>query len=481
MHKQICDGFRAAIVSGSLGAGQRVPSTRALATELQVSRLPVLNAYAQLMAEGYFESRIGSGTVVCTSLPKRNVDGNRQKVTHSGARPVSRRTGDVLIRELPPWVRGWGAFGVGRVAYDHFPLQIWSSIVARHSRNMHANSFHYGDQMGSPALRETIASYLRTARSLHCEASQVMIVTGSQQALELCALALCDPGDQIWMEDPGYRLSRDAFLLAGCRPVPVPVDKEGMDVAAGYRLSPKARAAVITPSHQFPLGVTMSAQRRMQLLDWAHNTGSWIIEDDYDSEYRYDSSPIASLQGLDVNDRVVYIGTFSKVLFPSLRLGYIVIPSDLIPHFMNVRRTIDITPATLYQDVLTEFIEEGHFARHIRRMRALYHERRTVLVESLAREFGPGSEIIGSEAGMHLVTTMPDGTSDLRIAEEAAKEGIWAWPLSISYFGGTSRPGFILGFGAADAEDIPAATRRLRELVDSNRGVTAQAAELAAR
>lgn len=471
-HKQICDAFRVAIANGSLRPGQRIPSTRALATELRVSRLPVLNAYAQLLAEGYFESRVGAGTVICTSLPDRYTSsgpaGQRRPVLRSGPRPVARRATTIPYRELQPWFRGWGSFGIGRVAFDHFPLQTWSSLVARHGRNMYANAFHYGDQMGSPALRETIAAYLRTARSMRCDASQVMIVTGSQQALDLSARVLVDPGSHVWVEDPGYRLSRDAFALAGARLIPVPADNDGLDVEAGIRLSSKARAAVVTPSHQFPLGSTMSAQRRLQLLDWAHENGSWVIEDDYDSEYRYGSSPIASLQGLDENARVIYIGTFSKVMFPSLRLGYIVIPSDLVKFFTTVRRTVDITPSTLYQDVLADFINEGHFARHIRRMRLLYHERRTTLVENLKSEFGDSIEIHGSEAGMHLVITLPDYIDDTAIADQASRENLWVWPLSITYLNRPARRGFILGFGSATVEQIPGAVRHLKRLIEAS-------------
>jgi GntR family transcriptional regulator / MocR family aminotransferase len=469
IHKQICDAYRVAIVDGILRPGQRVPSTRTLASELRVSRLPVLNAYAQLLAEGYFESRVGAGTVICTSLPDRftvsQSTGVRSTVARSGPRPVAQRTSILPRRAAPPWVRGWGAFGVGRMAFDQFPLQVWSPLVSRHLRNIRTNSFHYGDVMGSLALRETVASYLRTARSVRCEAAQVMIVTGSQQALDISARVLLDPGNSVWFEEPGYRLSRDSFALAGCRLVPVPVDNEGLDVAAGIRLSPKARAAIVTPSHQFPLGVTMTAQRRFQLLDWAQNTGSWIIEDDYDSEYRYESSPIASLQGLDVNARVIYIGTFSKVLFPSLRLGYMVIPADLVDHFMIIRRVMDLGAPSFYQDVLTDFIGEGHFARHIRRMRVLYQERRTALVESLSRELGSSVEVIGSEAGMHLTVTLPNGTDDVDIAERAARQNLWVWPLSTTYLGQATRTGFILGFGSTAISDIPHGVQKLRDLL----------------
>ena len=468
LHKQIYDAYRLAIVNGHLHPGQRVPSTRVLSSELGVSRFPVLDAYSQLLAEGYFESRVGAGTVVCSSLPERftlSAPNNKHSVpSKPESRTVARRASTIARAENVPWARGLGAFGLGQVAFDQFPHRVWSKLVARHCRKMNAESAHYGDHMGLLTLRETIASYLRTARSVRCEAEQVMIVSGSQQALVITAHVLLDPASSVWVEEPGYRLARDAFALNQCNVVPIPVDKEGLNVAAGILRCRKARAAIVTPSHQFPFGVTMSAQRRLQLLDWAQNTGAWIIEDDYDSEYRYESSPIASLQGLDLNRRVIYVGTFSKVLFPSLRLGYVVIPPDLVDSFLTVRRALDLGPPNFSQEVLTDFIGEGHFERHIRRMRILYRERRTILVESIEREFGSMVEVLGSDAGMHLTMKLPNEISDIQIAERAARQNLWIWPLSAAFFGQAAFPGFVLGFGSTAAADIPDSVRKLRKL-----------------
>jgi GntR family transcriptional regulator/MocR family aminotransferase len=469
LHRQIYDAYRTGIVSGTLRPGQRIPSTRALASELGVSRFPVLNAYAQLLAEGYFESRVGAGTVVSSSIPDQLTSSEPTRARfappRSGPRPVARRSSLLPRLESFPWLLGWGAFGVGQVAFDQFPLPIWSNLVARRCRNMDARSFHYGGPLGSKALRETIATYLRTARSLRCEAEQIMIVSGSQQALEISARVLLDPGSRVWVEEPGYRLARDVLALAGCHLIPVPVDLEGLNVAVGIKRCRKARAALVTPSHQFPLGVTLSASRRLQLLEWAQSSGSWILEDDYDSEYRYGSMPIASLQGLDVNSRVIYIGTFSKVLFPSLRLGYVVIPSDLVERFLAIRRAMDLGPPTFYQEVLADFIGEGHFARHIRRMRVLYGERRSALVNSIREELGSLVEVLGDEAGMHLAVTLPERSRDLEISERAARQNLWIWPLSSSYLGDVARPGFILGFGSTPAAEMPNAVRKLRNLL----------------
>lgn len=466
LHRQIYDGYRAAIVGGSLRRGQRIPSTRVLASELGVSRFPVLNAYAQLLAEGYVESRVGAGTVVSNLLPD-----DLTKTPPAGVRPVASRSQPRLIArrstlmegiEKLSWLGGWGAFGVGQVAADQFPHHIWSRLIARCTKNCDAMSFHYGNRMGSEALRETIASYLRTARSVHCEAEQIMVVSGSQQALDISARVLLDSQSSVWVEEPGYPWARKVFALTGCRVIPVPVDQEGIDVAAGLKRCRKARAAFVTPSHQFPLGVTMSAARRFQILDWAQSSGSWIIEDDYDSDYRYDSSPIACLQGLDSSARVIYIGTFSKVLFPSLRLGYIVMPMDLVNHFVTIRRAMDLGPPTFFQNVLGHFIDEGHFERHIRRMRISYRERRSELVNSLSEEFGPMAEVLGDEAGLHLAVTLPSAVRDVEVAGRAARQNLWIWPLSPLYIGDVPRSGFVLGFGSTGIEEIRRSTRQLR-------------------
>ncbi|HLW83912.1 MAG TPA: PLP-dependent aminotransferase family protein [Candidatus Sulfotelmatobacter sp.] len=467
LHRQIYEAYRTAIVSGSLRAAQRIPSSRVLASELGVSRFPVLNAYGQLLAEGYFESRVGAGTVVSSSLPEQFTPSElagAEFAASGGSRQVASRCSILPRLEKRSWM-GLGAFGVGQVAFEQFPIQIWTALVARRCRNMDARSFHYGDPTGSKALRETLAAYLRTSRSVRCEAEQIMIVSGSQQALEISARVLLDPGSRVWVEEPGYSLARGIFALTGCHLVPVPVDGEGLNVTAGIQRARRARAAFVTPSHQFPLGVTMSASRRFQLLDWAQSTGSWIIEDDYDSEYRYESMPIASLQGLDKNARVIYIGTFSKVLFPSLRLGYVVVPNDLAERFQAVRRVMDLAPPTFYQEVLAEFIGEGHFARHIRRMRVLYRDRRSALVESLTRELGSTVEVLGGEAGMHLTVTLPQGSRDLEIADRAARENLWLWPLSLSYMGATPRQGFILGFGSTAVMEVAPAVRKMSKLL----------------
>jgi GntR family transcriptional regulator/MocR family aminotransferase len=471
LHGQIYDAYRTAIINRTLRPGQRVPSTRMLSQDLAVSRIPVLNAYAQLLAEGYFESRVGAGTVVSTSLPDQVVPAESRVAAHAtrahaSRRPISKRLAPLQFDSDTAW-RGWGAFGVSQVAFEHFPFPIWNKLVVRHARNVCATSLDYGSPMGAKKLRQAIADYLRTARGVRCDAEQIMIVSGSQQGVEVAARVLLDSGDPVWMEEPGYRFARSAFTFKGCQIVPVPVDHEGLNVAAGIKLCRKPKVAMVTPSHHYPLGVTMSASRRMQLLAWAEKVGSWIIEDDYDSEYRYESTPISSLQGMDNNERVIYLGTFSKVLFPSLRIGYLVIPPDLVDSFAAARVAMDIAPAGFHQGVLADFIEQGHFSRHLRRMRLVYAERRSVLKESIRKELGSAARVIGTESGMHL-SVMIEGIHDREIAQLAAQENLWLVPLSSSYLSSSPRQGFILGFGSTPPEQIPAAVQKLRVLIEAS-------------
>ena len=477
LHRQIYDAFRAMILERRLQPGQQVPSTRALADELRISRIPVLGAYAQLLAEGYIESRSGAGTFVTNSLSDQFLSMRPAVASVAGtaASDAISRVSRLLPLEGTPWFLGSGAFSVGQIAYDHFPFRVWSDLVTYHARRVRASSMNYSDPMGSLEFREVIAGYLRTARAVHCDASQIMVVNGSQHALDLSARVLLDPDTPVWIEEPGYVFLRHTLTLSGCRLVPVPVDGEGLDVAAGVQLCADARVAYVTPSHQYPLGATMSAARRLQLIEWAHRSGAWIVEDDYDSEYRYESMPVASMQGLDPGSRVIYIGTFSKVLFPSLRLGYMVIPPALVGRFLAVRQANDLCPSHLYQAALTDFISGGHFTRHVRKTRQLYAERRDALAQALRKEFGPEldrseMEILGAEAGMHLVITLPPGLSDQKISARAGQEGLWLWPLSAAYAGAHVRQGFVLGFGGTKADDMLHQVRRLRKAVRGESG-----------
>lgn len=468
LHRQIYEAFRSAIVQGRLRPGQRIPSSRVLAVEIAVSRFPVLNAYAQLLAEGYLESRVGAGTVVSEALPEQPkmsaAADMKMPAGNCGPRRVASRCSLLPRNEKAPWMAHRGAFRVGQVAIEEFPFPVWASLISRESRNLNTESAHYGDLMGDPSLRRAIANYLKISRSVRCEAEQVLIVNGSQQALEITTRVLLNPGDRVWMEEPSYPLARDVFRVNECQLVGIPVDDEGLKVGAGIEKYRKARAAFVSPSHQFPLGVTMSASRRLQLVDWAQKSGAWIVEDDYDSEYRYESLPIASLQGLDANSRVIYIGTFSKVLFPALRLGYIVVPRDLVDPFVAMRKVMDLGPPTLYQKVLADFIEEGHFARHIRRMRIYYGGLRRVLFDSVRKILGDRVEVAGDEAGMHLTVFLREGSRDEELARRGAANKLSLWPLSRLYMG-APKQGLILGFGGTTSKAIPEAVHKLRKLL----------------
>ena len=463
LYQQIYDSFRSRIIRGELRAGDLVPSSRELARELRISRLPALTAYAQLLAEGYFESRAGAGTFISSSLPNRSTGSSPSAAR--GQRLLSAHAAALPKYERPSWAESLGPFQVGQPELQKFPIEIWLKLIARYSRRMRLKALQYGDAMGLPELREAIATYLRTSRGVRCEAQQIMIVSGSQQALDLATRVLLEAGSAAWVEEPGYWLVHHVLKAARCRIVPVPVDAEGLNVSAGIKLNRNARAAFVAPSHQYPLGVTMSAARRLQLLEWAQRSRAWIVEDDYDSEYRYGNLPIASLQGLDGNGRVIYIGTFSKVMFPSMRLGYLVIPVDVIERFAAMRQVMDICPTHITQAVMSDFIREGHFARHVRRMRPIYAERRRVLIAELERQLGDNVTIIGDQAGMHLAIFLAPGRDDRKIAATAARQSLWLSALSSSYVGKTPRHGFVLGFGNSKAKDISQAVRHLKKFI----------------
>jgi GntR family transcriptional regulator/MocR family aminotransferase len=394
--------------------------------------------------------------------------GERRRGAERGSAPREPSHGAVSRLEVSPvWLRSPGPFALGEVAADHFPFRSWSRLVARHARDPGPELVRYGLALGHPPFREALARYLRAARGLRCESDQVMVVSGSQQAIELSARVLLDPGSAVWLEEPGYWGARKALVAAGARVVPVPVDGAGLDVEAGIARAPQARAVFVTPSHQMPMGVMMSAARRLRLLEWARTSGAWIVEDDYNSEYRYESQPIAALQALDRDARVVYIGTLSKVLLPSLRIGYLVLPPDLVERFRVLRNAVDISPPTLVQAALADLIEEGHFARHLRRTRELYREKRDRLMTALERELGDRLRVHGARAGLHLTVTLETDRSDRAVALAAAQREIWTPPLSEFYQEEPRRQGLVLGYGGIALDRIAPAVRKLRQIHDA--------------
>ena len=435
IHRQIYDGLRRAILDGLLRPGQRVPSTRALAVELDVSRLPVLTAYEQLLHECYLDGRVGSGTFVSTTLPDDLLGSppGRQATARRQSTPRARDQG------------GLGPFRISLPALDQFPHALWARLVARHAHALTRAHMAYGDPAGLVPLRAAIADHLRAARAVRCEADQVLVVSGSQAALRLATAVLLSPGDRVAIEEPGYPGARAALGAGGAELVPVPVDGEGMSVASLRRRG--ARAVYVTPSHQYPLGTSMTAPRRLELLDWASRSDAWVLEDDYDSEYRYVSRPLGALQGMDGRERVVYIGTFSKVMFPALRIGYLVVPHALCERFVEARRALDLFSPTLYQLALAEFLREGHFARHLRRMRGVYLSRRDALLAGLARHCGDRVSVHNADAGLHVAVLLAGGLDDRDVVRRMAARGLTATPLSSCYAGTAGRSGLLLGFG----------------------------------
>lgn len=465
LYRQIYESYRRAILEGRLAPGERLPSTRLLSTELGVSRLPVLHAFDLLFAEGYCEGRTGSGTFVSTDLPLR--PSRSTAARHPERRRALAPRAASLVRPAAPWLTGSGAFRVGDAAFARFPLAIWKRLLARQARGLTAEALRYSDPLGYLPLREAIATYLGAVRGVRADAARILVTSGSQQALAIAVRALLEPGETAWVEEPGYWGVRELLRSEGIQHAPVPVDDSGMDIGRALRVAPEARAAFVTPSHQFPLGATLSASRRLELLAWAERRAGWIVEDDYDSEYRYDSQPVATLQALDENRRVIYIGTFSKVLFGALRLGFLVLPADLVPVFAAVRRSIDISPATFPQAVLAEFIRQGHFARHLRRMRRLYRERRDALVEALSERLDPAVTIRGGGAGLHLVVELPRSVDEEQVVARAAAAQLWTMPLSFCRYRASGPPGLVLGFGGVEARDMRREVGRLADLLAS--------------
>ena len=467
LYQQLYDELRTAILTGRLAPGARLPATRELATTLGVARNTVLNAFDQLLAEGYLEGRVGDGTYVTRVLPddllyaragwrpapRLNPKGHR--LSHQGALLAAAPANPVL-HEGPPRV-----FRPFVPALDSFPIALWAQLIARRYRRSGHSLLNASSSVGYPPLRAAIASYLGAARAVRCDPDQVMIVAGAQQALDLTARVLLDPGDSVWVEEPGYWGARGAFRGVGARLVHVPVDAEGLDVAAGRACCATARLAYVTPSHQFPLGMTMSLARRLALLQWASQAGAWVLEDDYDSEYRYVGRPLAALQGLDSAGRVIYLGSFSKVLFMGLRLGYLVVPPDLVETFVRARMLMDLRPPTLEQAVLTDFIVEGHFGRHIRRMRNLYAERQAILVDAVRQELAGLLSMTAAESGMHLVGWLPAGVDDQVAAHQAADYDVVVPPLSAYYSVAPPRGGVLLGYAAFSESEIRTGVQRL--------------------
>lgn len=479
MQRQLFSQLRDLVLKGRLQPGERLPSTRYLAKELKCSRNTVLGAFDQLLAEGYLEGMTGSGTYISKELPddmgtffrgSHNKAGNKALKESPG---LSKRGCELAEMEKRVH-RSSPTFAPGMTDVASFPFPLWARSLARTWRYPKQDILRNPDPCGYIPLRKAIADHLRASRGLNCHWHQVMITSGAQQAVDLMARLLLDSGDVAWFEEPGYPGLRGPLHSAGVKMVPVPVDEEGISVSEGRRLAENARMAVVSPSHQYPLGAVMSLRRRLELLDWAEENNAWILEDDYESEFRYSGKPLTSLQGLEADrqserkqpSRVVYLGSFSKVLFNVLRLGYLVVPDDLVEAVASARTLMDERSSLLAQPALADFMAEGHFSSHIRRMRRVYGERQGILIKNIERYLSDYLTVSPDAAGLHITAFFTDyaktRVSDRRIVELADEDDISASPLSLFYSKSEhAKQGLLMGFGACQPEQIELGCKKL--------------------
>lgn len=465
LYEQLRDG----ILSGQLAPGTRLPSTRTLAEELEVSRNTVAAAFEQLVIEGYLVSKVGDGSYVSSTLPeqllKAPAAGRREAILGRATISKAATHAQASAGGVPERGEAARPFRPSLPAFDHFPIELWAKITAQLWRSAPASLLGYGAGAGYEPLRKSIAQYLSEFRGLHCDWRQVIVTSGSQQAIHISAATLLDPGAPAAMEEPGYRAARSVFQLLGARVSPIEVDGEGISVKALQRLQRSPKVVYVTPSYQYPLGVTMSLARRLELIEWAERNSCWIIEDDYDAEFRYTGRPIPALQGLDGSGRVVYVGTFSKVLLPSLRLGYLVVPESLIEPINAMRVNWGHNAQLIDQAVVHRFIEEGHFHRHVRQMRMLYSERQAVLVESVARELGGLLHVAAAPGGMHLPAFLPKQIDAHRLAQRGAEAKLTLVPLSRFASKPLATDGLLLGYTSFTPRQLREGVRTLAGLL----------------
>jgi len=470
--------LRERIASGEIPAGTRLPSTRATAVELGISRNTVLLAYEQLTAEGYVRGRAGGGTVVQhvereaapagthASVQLHTSTPRRLRMARFGRAVTARRSLPLLSGYVSERPRLAFDFRYGLPAIADFPVASWQRHLSRCARKASVRAHDYGHPQGSPALREALARYLLRARGVRCRPSHIVVTTGSQQGLDLGARLLLDVGERAIVEEPGYEGARRTFAAAGAELEFVPTDQAGLDVdALGGR---SARVVHVTPSHQYPLGGILPYPRRVALLAWAASSDAYVFEDDYDSEYRYEGRPVEALKSLDTDDRVLYLGTFSKVMFPALRLGYAVLPEALVEPFTRAKLIADGGTSVLEQDALADFLSSGEFERHIRRSRMRYGERRSTLLSALDEQLGERVEVVGASAGMHVVAWLRDvpagATRDL--VARAATAGVGIYSIAPHYHTQPRRAGLVLGYTGLPAGDIHAGIARLTRVLD---------------
>jgi GntR family transcriptional regulator/MocR family aminotransferase len=486
MHRQLYDALRGAILGGAFAPGARLPSTRALAADLGVSRTTVLQAFDRLVGEGYATARSGGGTRVAAALPARPGPRGGGRAGGAGGhdapnvRPAAPRLSRAglaylgAVKHRRPDYDRVRPFALGVPALDHFPAQQWARLVARRWRRDPVALLGYADECGYRPLRTAIAQYAIAARGVRCTPDQVVVVNGAQHGIDLVARLLLDEGDAVWVEEPGYRPVRAALRATGAQLVDVPVDDQGLVVSEGVRRAPWARLAFVTPSYQAPLGVALSLERRLALLDWAERVDAWVVEDDYNGEFRYDTHPLPSVQGLDRTGRVLYVGTFSKTLAPGLRVGYLVVPPALVEPIARARIASDRHTPVAEQAVLADFIAGGHLARHVRRTRELYRQRQQHLVAQAAALTGGLLEVCPAPAGMRVVGLLPAGVSARAVAQAALLRDVFVTPLPAAAHERVppERDGLLLGYAGFGAADTRAALLVLRDVIrDADRAV----------
>ncbi len=468
--------IRSAIAAGRLAPGARLPTSRDLARTLGLSRATVVAVFDQLAAEGYVVGRVGRGSFVSDQLPEHWPQGavapSPAAVPRSGAPALSARGAALCAMPAPTRGRPWPApaFRPHHPDLDAFPFDLWNRIAGRRSRLAHRHLLAEGDALGLPALRDAIADHLRLTRGLSCSGAQVAVVGSIQQAIDLLARLLLDPGDAAWMEDPGYPGARLALAAAGARVVGVPVDEGGLDVAAGRALAPGARLAYVTAGRHTPLGMPLALERRLALLAWADEADAILIEDDYDSEFRFEGAPLAAMKSLDAADRVVYAGTFSKMLFPALRLAFVVLPDCLVDPFAGALALTARFLPTASQAVLHAFIAEGHFGRHLRRMRLHYAERAEALTRAVGHHLAGMLSLPPIAMGLDAPAFLPAGSDGADIARRAGAAGLETRPLSYYAVDHPVRPGLMLGFAAVPPAAIAAGVERLARVIEAARG-----------
>lgn len=450
IQSQIARQVRALVLNGRLKPQTKLPSTRALSEELNVARATVVEAYEQLLSEGYLETRSGSGTRVAAELPESLLSSTAAKP----AAPPARLT----VKREPA-----RPFRSGLVDWENFPHDDWGRLLGRFWRNPPVTLLEHNDPFGWMPLREAIARHLYEWRGISCAEEQVIVTAGGLDAFDLIGRAVLHEGDKVWFEEPGYPTARRIFSLGGVSVVPVPVDEEGLVVSKGIEKAADARAAFVTPARQYPTGVTMPLARRLELLDWADEAGAIVIEDDYDSEYRYVGRPLPALMSLDKRNRVIYTGTFSKVFSPIIRLGYVVVPKALVETFRAERMSHGAPPSLMAQPALAEFMGSGAFAIHIRRMRRIYAGRRRALIEALKPGDGTLYRIDASPAGLMLLLHLAPDVSDEAVVTKLASHGIEAQSLSSHYAGRKRQQGLLLSFAGFTDDDLKRAATRLIE------------------